>query len=134
MAPEVYNISQTPITSHAFSADHKRESRAHSIKSTGYLTQEIQSEVAVSLNSNDAQIFSRQGSEWVATETLAEVCIDNGSGLYSNRFIRSTTKSLLPLTGRPTPIASSLHLKIGMRTCGKKPPTRKQANSCGSLL
>lgn len=79
MAPEVYNLAQTPITSHAFSADHKRELRGHCIQFTGYLTQETQSDVAVSLNSNDAQIFSRQGSEWVATETLAEVCIHNGA-------------------------------------------------------
>ncbi|KAJ6591822.1 actin-related protein ARPC3 [Mycena vulgaris] len=52
MAPEVFNLAQTPITCHAFSADHKQ--------------------VAVSLNSNDAQIFTRQGSTWTSTETLAE--------------------------------------------------------------
>ncbi|KAJ7578385.1 actin-related protein ARPC3 [Mycena floridula] len=52
MSPEVFNLAQTPITSHAFNSNH--------------------SQVAVSLNSADAQIFSRQGSEWVPTETLAE--------------------------------------------------------------
>ncbi|KAF8163420.1 actin-related protein ARPC3 [Crassisporium funariophilum] len=52
MAPEVHSLAQTPITSHAFSAD--------------------RSQLAVSLNSNDAQIFSRQGSDWVCTETLSE--------------------------------------------------------------
>ena len=36
-----------------------------------YLTQLL--DVAVSLNSNDAQIYSRVGSEWKVTETLAEV-------------------------------------------------------------
>lgn len=30
-------------------------------------------ELAVSLNSNDAQILTRQGSEWVSTVTLSEV-------------------------------------------------------------
>ncbi|KAK7030611.1 actin-related protein 2/3 complex subunit [Favolaschia claudopus] len=52
MAPEVFNFAQTPITCHAFSADHKQ--------------------VAVSLNSNDAQIFTRQGASWTPTETLSE--------------------------------------------------------------
>ncbi|KAJ7173861.1 actin-related protein ARPC3 [Mycena filopes] len=52
MAPEVFNLAQTPITCHSFSADHKQ--------------------VAVSLNSTDAQIFTRQGAAWTPTETLAE--------------------------------------------------------------
>ncbi|EIN07140.1 actin-like protein ARPC3 [Punctularia strigosozonata HHB-11173 SS5] len=51
-APEVYNISQTPITSHAFNPD--------------------RSQVAVSLKSNEVTILSSQGSEWVPTETLSE--------------------------------------------------------------
>ncbi|PPQ93223.1 hypothetical protein CVT25_015221 [Psilocybe cyanescens] len=50
--PEVFTLSQAPITSHSFSAD--------------------RSQIAVSLNSNDAQILTRQGSEWVPTVTLAE--------------------------------------------------------------
>lgn len=53
MPPQVANLAQTPITCHAFSPDH--------------------SQVAVSLNSNDAQIFTRQGTTWTSTETLAEV-------------------------------------------------------------
>ncbi|KAJ6618897.1 actin-related protein ARPC3 [Mycena sp. CBHHK59/15] len=52
MAPEVFNLAQIPITCHSFSADHKQ--------------------VAVSLNSKDAQIFARQGSAWTPTETLSE--------------------------------------------------------------
>jgi len=32
------------------------------------------SEIAVSLNSKDAQIFSKTGNDWKATETLSEVC------------------------------------------------------------
>jgi len=52
MVPEVHNLAQTPITSHAFSAD--------------------RSQVALSLNTNDVQIFTRQGPEWVSTETLSE--------------------------------------------------------------
>ncbi|KAF7356803.1 Actin-related protein 2/3 complex subunit [Mycena venus] len=52
MAPEVFNLAQTPITCHSFSADHKQ--------------------VAASLNSNDAQIFTRQGAAWTPTETLSE--------------------------------------------------------------
>jgi len=50
--PEVYNIAQTPITSHSFNAD--------------------KSQVAVSLSSNEAQIFQRVGHEWKPTETLSE--------------------------------------------------------------
>jgi hypothetical protein len=30
-------------------------------------------EVAVSLNSNDVAIYTKRGSEWTPTETLAEV-------------------------------------------------------------
>jgi len=52
MAPRVFSLAQTPITSHAFSAD--------------------RNQLAVSLNSNDAQIFSNNGQEWVPTETLSE--------------------------------------------------------------
>ncbi|THG99961.1 hypothetical protein EW026_g2471 [Hermanssonia centrifuga] len=51
-APEVFTLGQTPITSHSFNAD--------------------RSEVAVSLNSNDVQIFARQGNDWKSTETLSE--------------------------------------------------------------
>jgi len=51
-APKVYSISQTPITAHAFNAD--------------------RNQVAVSLNSNDAQIMVKQGNEWMTTETLSE--------------------------------------------------------------
>ncbi|TFK76369.1 actin-like protein ARPC3 [Pluteus cervinus] len=52
MAPEIYNLAQSPVSSHAFSPDH--------------------SQVAVSLNTNDVQIFSKQGTEWVSTDTLSE--------------------------------------------------------------
>ena len=31
-------------------------------------------ELAVSLNSNEAQVLARKGNEWKATETLVEVC------------------------------------------------------------
>jgi len=51
-APEVYNVSQSPITSHAFNAD--------------------RTQVAVSLNSNQVQILSRSGHDWTPTETLSE--------------------------------------------------------------
>jgi len=51
-APEVYSISQMPITSHAFSADRQQ--------------------LAVSLNSNEAQIMVKSGQEWQVTDTLAE--------------------------------------------------------------
>ncbi|KAF8136526.1 WD40-repeat-containing domain protein [Boletus edulis] len=51
-APEVYSIAQTPITCHAFNAD--------------------RSQVALSLNDDKAQIYVKEGREWVATETLAE--------------------------------------------------------------
>ncbi|KAI0032837.1 WD40 repeat-like protein [Vararia minispora EC-137] len=50
--PEVYNISQSPVTSHAFNGD--------------------RSQVAVSLNSNEVQIMQRAGREWKPVETLSE--------------------------------------------------------------
>jgi len=50
--PQVFSISQTPVTAHAFNGD--------------------RSQVAVSLNSNDAQILTRRGSEWVSNEMLTE--------------------------------------------------------------
>ena len=34
----------------------------------------VWSEVAVSLNSKDVQIFSKTRDDWKATETLSEVC------------------------------------------------------------
>lgn len=52
MAPEVFSLSQTPVTSHAFNAD--------------------RSKVAVSFNSNEAQVLTRQGKDWVPTDTLSE--------------------------------------------------------------
>ncbi|QRV88897.1 actin-related protein 2/3 complex subunit 1 [Ceratobasidium sp. AG-Ba] len=50
--PEVYQLAQVPLTCHSFSPD--------------------RSQVAVSLNSNEVQIFSKNGAEWKATETLSE--------------------------------------------------------------
>ncbi|KAF8623476.1 hypothetical protein AX15_006260 [Amanita polypyramis BW_CC] len=52
MSPQVYNLTQTPISAHAFSPD--------------------RSQLAASLNSKDVQIFTRMGSDWVPTETLSE--------------------------------------------------------------
>jgi actin related protein 2/3 complex subunit 1A/1B len=50
--PEVYSIAKTPVTCHAFNAD--------------------RSQVAVSLNDNNVQIYAKQGKEWIASETLSE--------------------------------------------------------------
>ncbi|KZT26620.1 actin-like protein ARPC3 [Neolentinus lepideus HHB14362 ss-1] len=50
--PEVHSLSPSPITSHAFNGD--------------------RSLLAVSLNSNDVTIYSRQGKEWEVTDTLSE--------------------------------------------------------------
>lgn len=52
MAPEVHQLAQTPITSHVFSPDRHR--------------------LAVSLNNNDIQLYSRSGQGWVQTDTLSE--------------------------------------------------------------
>ena len=49
-------------------------------------------EVAVSLNSNDATIWERQGHEWKQTETLAEVCAQYG--YVSRATVRSLTKEV----------------------------------------
>jgi len=51
-APEVYNIAQSPITSHAFNVN--------------------RTQVAVSLNTNEAQILTHTGNDWTTTETLSE--------------------------------------------------------------
>lgn len=50
--PEIFPLAQVPITSHSFNAD--------------------RTQVAVSLNSNDVQIFARQGNDWKPSETLSE--------------------------------------------------------------
>ncbi|KAH9180694.1 actin-like protein ARPC3 [Lactarius sanguifluus] len=50
--PQVYDISQSPITSHAFNAD--------------------RTQVAVSLNTSDVRILSRSGIDWTPEETLSE--------------------------------------------------------------
>ncbi len=71
MAPEIFSLGQTAISAHAFNADRTRM-LLHGKLSSILL---IITEVVVSLNSNEAQIFSRRGSEWVPTETLAEVTI-----------------------------------------------------------
>ncbi|KAF9013935.1 actin-related protein ARPC3 [Cyathus striatus] len=52
MAPEVHVLGQSPITAHAFNGN--------------------RSQLAVSLNNTDVQIYSRNGAEWVPTETLSE--------------------------------------------------------------
>jgi actin related protein 2/3 complex subunit 1A/1B len=50
--PEVYTLGQTPVTCHAFNAN--------------------RSQLAVSLNSHEAQILNRQANEWVSSVTLSE--------------------------------------------------------------
>ncbi|KAF8990241.1 actin-related protein ARPC3 [Hymenopellis radicata] len=52
MAPEVFTLSQTPITAHSFNAD--------------------RSQVAVSCSSHEAKIFCWSGSEWTLNATLTE--------------------------------------------------------------
>ncbi|KAJ8521637.1 hypothetical protein ONZ45_g1671 [Pleurotus djamor] len=73
MSPAVFDIAQAPITAHTFNAN--------------------RDQLAVSLNSNDAQIFSLSGKEWVATETLSEhdkliTSIDWAP--YSNRIVTAS--------------------------------------------
>jgi len=51
-SPEVYSLAQGPVTAHAFNQN--------------------RSQVAVSLNSTDVQIFSKAKNDWKATETLSE--------------------------------------------------------------
>ncbi|THH27421.1 hypothetical protein EUX98_g6758 [Antrodiella citrinella] len=51
-APEVYPLAQTSITCHAFNGD--------------------RSQVAVSLGTNDVQLFARKGHDWQPTEVLSE--------------------------------------------------------------
>jgi actin related protein 2/3 complex, subunit 1A/1B len=71
MAPEVFSLSQTAITSHAFNAD--RSSSCSSITECQKLISSLFAGVAVSFNSNEAHILARQGKEWVSTDTLSEV-------------------------------------------------------------
>ncbi|KAF8559729.1 WD40 repeat-like protein [Imleria badia] len=90
-APEVYSIAQTPISCHAFNAD--------------------RSQVALSLNDNKAQIYVKEGKEWVATETLSEhdkVITSIDWAPNSNRIVTASedrnayvwSQSPDPLTGR----------------------------------
>lgn len=51
-APEVYSIAQAPITCHTFNAD--------------------RSQLALSLNDNNINIYTKRGKEWQVTETLSE--------------------------------------------------------------
>ncbi|KZV96178.1 WD40 repeat-like protein [Exidia glandulosa HHB12029] len=51
-APEVFTIAQVPLTAHAFNAD--------------------RSKLITSLNTNEAQIYGRQGNEWKPEVTLSE--------------------------------------------------------------
>jgi actin related protein 2/3 complex subunit 1A/1B len=75
MPLEVHNLAQTPITSHVFSPDRQRQSQLVMFfyPNDDDLTIHIVTELAVSLNSNDVQIYSRSGQEWVPTDTLSEV-------------------------------------------------------------
>ena len=73
-APEVYSITQGSITAHAFNQDRSRKCppffmdlRISPVRSYVWL------EVAVSLNSKDAQIFSKTKGDWKAKEILSEV-------------------------------------------------------------
>ncbi|KAF9029171.1 actin-related protein ARPC3 [Hymenopellis radicata] len=52
MPPQVFTLSQTPITAHSFNAD--------------------RSQVAVSCSSHEAKIFSWSGSQWTLNATLTE--------------------------------------------------------------
>ena len=71
--PEEYPISKLPITSHSFNADRTRTLiRLQLIHHTYWCILFL--ELAVSLNSNEAQVMARKGNEWKVTETLAEVC------------------------------------------------------------
>ena len=78
--PEEYQVAKVPITSHAFNADRSRQSifaLLHFVSDLPY------AELAVSLNSNDAQIMSRQGQDWKVTETLSEVFSFNVASQYN---------------------------------------------------
>jgi len=50
--PEVFTIAQAPVTCHTLNAD--------------------RSQLAASVDSNDANIYTRQGSEWVQIDTLSQ--------------------------------------------------------------
>lgn len=70
-----YQIAQgAPVSAHSFNADRSRTH--HFYFSCGlyvYLFICISSELCVSINSSEAQILQKQGAEWKAIETLAEV-------------------------------------------------------------
>lgn len=72
MSPEVFSLSQTPITAHAFSADRKGSLNLY-VSTTTF---DLSPDIAVSLNSNDVQLYTRKGSDWTPTETLSEVLSD----------------------------------------------------------
>lgn len=132
-----YQIAQgAPVSAHSFNADRSRTH--HFYFSCGlyvYLFICISSELCVSINSSEAQILQKQGAEWKAVETLAEVC-----HLYASYFMAlsivhlccSMTKSSRPLTGRQIPIALSLARRTGTPMCGSRRRTHRRVQRCGS--
>ena len=69
-APKAYTIAQVPLTAHAFNAARTRA--MPTLRSVPFFLTSIV-DVAVSLNSNEATIYSYQGSDWAVESTLAEV-------------------------------------------------------------
>ena len=72
--PEVYSLGQTPVTCHVFNANRSREYH-HFFPFGCDELKGIDIELAVSLNSHEAQILNRQGNEWVSSVTLSEVSV-----------------------------------------------------------
>ena len=73
-APEIYGLAQVPITAHSFNRNKSRESIfIATLLRPARSLQGAASDLAVSLDSNDVQIFSKAGNDWNATEVLSEV-------------------------------------------------------------
>jgi len=94
-APEIYSLATVPITSHAFSAD--------------------RSQVAVSFNSEEAQILARQGAEWIPVETLAEhdkVITSIDWAPKTNRIVTcSQDRNAYVWTETPNPVTGEIKWK-----------------------
>lgn len=84
--PQEYQIAQGPITCHSFNADRSRKLVCLPIMQVFIFPAEL----AVSLNSNEAQVMSRHGSEWKVTETLSEVCKASPYSSSSNKTIATS--------------------------------------------
>jgi len=122
--PEVYTISQVPLTAHSFSPDRSGECDMGG-RFSAHLSPSAA--VALSTNSNDAQIYAKDGYEWQPISTLTQASPLSITCLMSlsDSWASSMINWLLRSTGLPQRTGSSHVLKIATLTCGPGRATRR---------